>query len=269
MGRTDADGLPRRRLGIGAILGAAVLALFAATACSSQPHVPEPGPSIGQSTHALLPAAVTRTVLITSAGQPISLSNLGNRVLVISDMMSLCQETCPFDTANVVAAARAVERAGLGDRVAFLSISIDPTRDSVAQLAAYRALYTPAPPDWYLLTGNSAAISRLWRTFGVYIKRVPDDPPAPTNWRTGKPLTYDLDHSDELFFIDPDGRERFVLEGAAHITAGARVPSALVPFLNAKGRRILTHPDQQSWTLSQELDVISWLLDRRIAPNPP
>lgn len=251
-----------------AVLGAAVLAvMFAVTACSSPSSVSEPAPSIGQSADAVVPAAVSRAVLITSTGRPISLANFGDRVLVISDMMTLCQETCPFDTANVVAAARAVERAGLGDRVAFLSISIDPNRDTVAQLAAYRALYKPAPPNWYLVTGNSAAIKSMWRSFGVYVQRVPDKPPAPKNWRTGQPLSYDLDHSDELFFIDPDGRERFVLEGAAHVAPDAPMPPALMRFLDATGHRNLTHPDPQAWTLSQELDVISWLLDRRIVTD--
>ena len=58
---------------------------------------------------------------------------------MISDVMTLCQESCPLDTANVVAAARPVERAGLDSKVVFLSITIDPGRDTVAQLAAYRS----------------------------------------------------------------------------------------------------------------------------------
>lgn len=255
-----------RHPGIAALVSAAgVAVVFAVTACSSRSGIPRPGPAIGQSTNALLPAAVTRTVLINSAGQPMSLGNLGDRVLVVSDMMSLCTQTCPLDTANVVAAARAVERAGLGDRVAFLSITIDPGRDTVAQLAAYRALYKPAPPDWYLLTGSGGAIDALWRSFGVFIQRVRDKPPLPTNWRTGQPLTYDLDHSDELFFIDTNDRERFVLEGAPHVAPAAPMPPTLVRFLDATGHKNLTHPDPQAWTLPQELDVISWLLDRRIA----
>jgi hypothetical protein len=38
----------------------------------------------------------------------------------------------------------------------------------------------------------------------------------------------------------------------------------LAKFMDATGQANLTQPDAQAWTLPQELDVASWLLDRRI-----
>lgn len=198
--------------------GLAASALLAA--CDSGSHAPAPpGPSVGQQLDATVPAAVRDSVLVSASGQRVDLASFADKVVVVSDMMTLCQETCPLDTANVVAAARAVERAGLGDRVEFLSISIDPARDTPQRLAAYRRLFAPAPGDWLTLTGTPATLTTMWKDLGVWIQKVPDTPPAPRDWLTGKPLTYDLNHSDEVFFLDPHGHERFLLEGAPHLAS--------------------------------------------------
>ena len=67
--------------------------------------------------------------MVSSSGHWFNLGSLG-KIVVLSDMMTLCQESCPLDTANVVAAARSIEKAGLGDRIQFVSLTIDPGRDT-------------------------------------------------------------------------------------------------------------------------------------------
>jgi protein SCO1/2 len=234
-----------------------------ASACSGRPPA-APGPSVAQEVDATLPASVRDAVLVAANGQRVALSTITGKVVVISDMMTLCQETCPLDTANVVAAARDVQRAGLADEVAFLSITIDPDRDTVNRLAAYQNLYAPNPTDWFALTATQASLHNLWSTLGVYIQKVPDMPPAPRDWLTGKPLTYDLTHSDEVFFIGKNGYERFILDGAPHVAPGAPVPTQIRDFMDANGKTNLAHPDPLAWTLTDELNAISWLVGRRI-----
>ena len=241
---------------------ACVTLLVAGCSATSAPQAP--GPQVGQQTNVRLPASIGTATLETSQGRPLMLSSLAGKVVVISDMMTLCQESCPLDTANVVAAARAVERAGLGSKVVFLSITIDPGRDTVAQLAAYRKLYAKAPADWLVATGTPDTLTRFWKQFGVYIQRVPDKPPVPHNWRTGAPLSYDLTHSDEVFFLDQHSHERFLLEGTPHVAPGAPLPHKLRQFMDATGQHNITHPDRQAWTLPQELQVLSWLMARHI-----
>ena len=171
--------------------------------------------------------ALSRTILdagLVTRPAGVTLASLRGKIVVVSDMMTLCQGTCPLDTANVAAAARRVRAAGLGDRVVFLSITIDPARDSPARLAAYRRLYAPAPADWQTATGSAQTVNSLWKWLGVYRQQVPDKAPGPRDWLTGKRLTYDVTHSDEVFFIDAQGRERFLLEGAPHISPGITIP---------------------------------------------
>lgn len=234
--------------------------------CSSGPPPPPPA-AAGETFSAPLPAGIRDATFTTSDGHHVTLRSLTGKVVVISDMMTLCQESCPLDTANVVAAARAAERAGLGNRVEFLSITIDPDRDTTGQLAAYRNLYAPAPANWTLLTGSDATVAALWKALGVYVEKVPDTPPAPKSWLTGAPLTYDLTHSDEVFFLDRHGVDRFVLDGVPHLAPGAPLPGRLASFMDATGRANVSHPQPGAWTLKQELQAVSWLAGRKIAAS--
>lgn len=167
------------------------------------------------------------------------LADLIGKTVVIQDVMTLCQELCPIDTASFVRAASDYS-SGAADPadVVFLSITVDPERDTPAQLAAYRRQYVGAStnlPQWRLLTGAPRDIRALWRFLGVWVHRVPQDEKV-RNWRTGRPLAYDIQHSDEAFFIDPSGRERYLLDGMPSMGA-SRVPPTLQRFMSADGRR--------------------------------
>lgn len=215
--------------------------------------------AIGTSTDAVLPASVLDLPLVDATGRPHPLSSFAGKVLVISDTMTLCQETCPIDTASVVQTARAAAAAGPGDGVEFLSITIDPLRDQGAQLTAYDALFKPTPTNWMTLTGPPAAITTLWDRLGVYREKVAQDNPQPKNWRTGATLTYDIEHSDEVFFLDAHQHERFVIEGPPHLAGKKALPATLNTFMNADGQHSLAHPDPTDWTPPQAMKVIDWL----------
>ncbi|MGH3510240.1 MAG: SCO family protein, partial [Nocardioidaceae bacterium] len=241
-----------------------VLAL--AAACGSGPSAPAaPSQAVGTKLDGPLKPAISALPLRTSTGATTTLAAYAGKVVVISDSMTLCQESCPLDTTNIVEAARAVNRAGLADKVVFLTISVDPGRDTTARLAAYRKFYA-APgqlPNWVLLTGRAADIDALWKYFGVFWKKVGPDKGA-TDWMTGKPLTYDVTHSDDVFFVDEHQHERFLISGMAMVRKGT-IPSALQSFLNTEGRQNMEHPQAGSWTVDQLLQTVSWLTGRHVA----
>ena len=260
----------RRRPGPSALAIACVILLGAVVAgCSAPAHaktVATPSGSIGQPLDSPVPDSIRSLPLLASDGNRLDLASLAGKVVVVSDMMTLCQETCPIDTATLVAVARAVERAGLGGQVEFLSVTIDPGRDNTRHLAAYRHLYSPPPPDWLTVTGTRQSLGTLWHYLGVYIQQVPDASPAPHDWLTHRPLTYDLNHSDEAFFFDRRGHERFLLEGTPHIAPGTTIPKTLSQFMDAQGRQNLTNPDPEAWTEPQAVQVLSWLTGHPITP---
>lgn len=260
--------VPRRRR-----VCEATLALLAATcllvACGGAGAATSaPAPEVGTKLSTRVPSDILHLPLRDSTGKATSLAAFDGMVLVISDAMTLCQETCPLDTANIVETARAVQRAGLTHKVEFLSITVDPARDTTAQLAAYRHLFAPTPTNWKALTGSQADLARLWKYLGVYHEKVPSEKPFPTNWRTGEPLTYDIEHSDLVYFVDASSRERFLLDSPGHVPAHVHLPATMNSFLDAAGRRRLVHPDSSYWTVPQALHTLSWLTGHRIPYRP-
>lgn len=247
------------------LLSAALAGVLAASGCSSSAVAGTTAPAVSTSSlqaigtpmNSPMPASILDLPFTTSAGQATSLASLKGRTVVLQDVMTLCQETCPIDTAALVATARA-ESAHAANEV-FVSVTVDPARDTVPQIAAYRAVYAPPPSNWQVWTGSQATVDALWNYFGVWREKVPNDPgPAPRNWRTGAPLTYDVQHSDEVFFLDPDQRERFVLEGMPYATKG-QIPAAMVKFMDEEGRKNLSSPDPQAWTQAQAQKVLAWI----------
>lgn len=211
---------------------------------------------IGTPLNSSIPRSIRDLSFTASDGKRVSLAALSGRVVVLSDVMTLCQETCPIDTATVVQTARAEATQHSTTPPVFISLTVDPARDTPTQLKAYRHLFTDPPSNWQAWTGSPKNVNKLWDYFGVWRKRVADDPgPAPHNWRTGAPLTYDVQHSDELFFLDSSGRERFVLEGAPYAPSGT-VPKALRNFMSAEGRKNLKSPASTAWTEAQAKTVL-------------
>lgn len=244
----------------------ALVALLAAVVgcghASAQP--PAPSNSIGTRIDRALPSGILGLPLEDAAGRHTSLARYAGKVLVVDDAMTLCQETCPLDTANLVGTARRVDRAGLTDRVEFVSITVDPKRDTVPQLAAYRKLFAPPPANWTTLTGRPSVVNRLWDYLGVYRKRVGEDRPPAHNWRTGKTLHYDIQHSDDVFFLNGRGQLRFLIDAPGDVRPGTPLPQAMRKFLNDDGRHNLAHPSAGSWTVPQALQVVSWLTGREL-----
>ncbi|MGN6474028.1 MAG: SCO family protein [Mycobacteriales bacterium] len=245
---------------------AAVVALLGLAGCGSS-RVPAPSPALGQVVDVTVPSAIANLPLTKSDGTTTTLAAYRGRPVMIADFMTLCSDICPMISANTAAVARALAVDGYGDKVALLEISFDPQRDTLARLRAYRKLYGPALPDWTLLRASPVDTAKLWRFFGVAYRKVKEPKPADIDWWTHKPLTYDVEHSDDLVFLDAAGHERFVVDANPDVQ-GHLPPATLVRSLSAQGRQLLRHPDPvASWTVSQGLSVFGWLLNHRL-PTP-
>jgi protein SCO1/2 len=242
----------------------AALAIAAAVAgCGSTPGTPGPPSAyLGTVMNRTVPASIASLPLTTDSGQQTSLAAWHGQVVVLADFMTLCQETCPMTTGNLLQMDRAVTAAGLGHRVRFAELTVDPGRDTPSRLRAYRQL-TGAPANWLLLTARPSVIAQIWRYLGVWYQRVGEGSPPGTDWLTGRPLTYDVDHEDAVLYLDAAGRVRFVIQGGPNAT-GSPVPPALRRFLSTKGRADLSHPDVSTWTARDALAPIAWLARRPV-----
>jgi protein SCO1/2 len=211
-----------------------------------------------------VPANVANLPLTDNEGHATSLAALRGHIVVLADFMTLCQETCPLTTGNMLEMDRAVTQTGLGNQVRFVELTVDPGRDTPSRLAAYRTL-VGAPANWLLLTGSPDAVNSIWRYFGVWYQRVAEGKPPGVDWLSGRPLNYDIAHEDALIYLDPAGHERFILVGAPNAT-GSPIAPALRKFLSNEGRTNLAHPDASTWTAGEGLSPIAWLAGQAIHP---
>ena len=185
----------RGRSTTGTLLALVVLGTLLA-ACGSSADPPAPSASQGIVENRAIPTIP----LVSSSGAPISLRDYRGKDIVMAPFLTLCQDECPLVTGAFIALQRDVRAAGLGNKVVFMEITVDPGRDTPARLAAYSKEFGADWPSW---TGTPANLDALWNSLGVSVQIVPEAQPAKIDWYTGKPLTYDVDHTDGYFLIDP------------------------------------------------------------------
>jgi cytochrome oxidase Cu insertion factor (SCO1/SenC/PrrC family) len=232
-------------------------------ACGSSAPAAPPAPPASQGL--ILDRPTPQTVpLVNQQGQAVSLAGLRGKVVVLAPFLTLCQDECPLVTGAFISLQRDLRAAGLSRRVVFVEATVDPGRDTVDRLAAYEKEFGA---DWDLWTGTQADIAAFWKPFGVEYQIVPEEQPPKIDWYTGKPLTYDVDHTDGYILINPAGRERFV-DASAPNQKGA-LNAKLRSLLNDGGLHELQNPQAPDWTTADALASISWLLGTNVsAPSP-
>jgi cytochrome c biogenesis protein CcmG/thiol:disulfide interchange protein DsbE len=246
------------------IAAAAMAALFAAVSVlaairhsspSKNASVPAP---LAAGTALPRPRAVPTLHLTGSSGQPFSVRSWRGKWVILAPSMTLCHEVCPMTTGVLMEVENRLRQAGLARQVVVATATVDPWRDTPARLRAYRRL---TGVDFTQLTGTRGQIRRLWKFFGVSYYRVPQGKPPDVDWLTHKPETFDVQHTDALFLLDPAGQERIADDGMPQVTG--RLPSALAGLLNDQGRNNLAHPEF-AWSAGDVIDDLYYLMDRNI-----
>ncbi len=214
------------------------------------------------------PRPVPAIRLVDSRGRPFSTRQWRGKWVVLAPSMTLCHEVCPMTTAALDQIRAQVQKLGLGSHVTVAEATVDPWRDSPSRLRAYARL---SGASFQLLTGTQAEIKRLWKFFAVYYARVPQGKPPDVDWLTGKPETFDVDHTDAVFILDPAGQERIVDEGMPDV--GGRLPASLHKLLSDQGITNLAHP-QLGWTPREIVQDLYFLMNKNlpasaIAPVKP
>lgn len=120
------------------------LLLFFLFACKPAPELPK-----------LFP--VPETQLVDETGKQVNLSSMKGSVTVYDFIFTSCTGTCPIMTNNMRELTPKVPKDA---PVRFVSISVDPTRDTPAVLADY-AKRNRNDSRWTFLTGDRQAILDL------------------------------------------------------------------------------------------------------------
>jgi protein SCO1/2 len=87
----------------------------------------------------------------------------------VTFIFTSCPDACPLLTAQM---ARMQERLGedFGDRVYFVSVSVDPERDTPEVLARYADLFHADRAGWSFLTGTREEVAAVSSAYGVYAR---------------------------------------------------------------------------------------------------
>lgn len=169
-----------------AVLLGAIAAL--ATGAAHAAPKPEVLPTIGPAAPFTLTAQDERRL---------SLQDLRGKVVVLTFIYTTCTDTCPLLTAKM-ASLQPRLGADFGRRVFFVSVSVDPERDTPAVLKGYGAAHGAKFDGWAFVTGTSADIREVAKRYGIYFK---------------KTARGDVDHTFLTSVIDQRGMLRVQYQG--------------------------------------------------------
>lgn len=91
---------------------------------------------------------------------------IGDRIVVVSFVYTSCTTVCPL-VASVFSDLQTRLGERVGRDVVLVTITVDPLRDTPAQLKAYAGRFG-AGPGWRWLTGAPVAVNELLKGLGAY-----------------------------------------------------------------------------------------------------
>ena len=121
--------------------------------------------------------------------QPIALSSLKGKVVAVTFIYTLCGTTCPVLT-PMMSFVQDQLGPDFGKRIAFVSITVDPERDTPEVLKEYGQAFGANLAGWAFLTGDPDVIRDVRRRYGVFAAKMADG---------------GLDHTFLTSIIDPHG----------------------------------------------------------------
>ena len=127
--------------------------------------------------------------LTTQDGARLSLRDLRGKVVAVTFIYASCVDTCPLLTTKL-AGVQTRLGSDFGARVFFLSVTVDPERDTPTVLKGYARAHGTNPAGWAFLTGTPREIRDVARRYGVYARKNPSG---------------DVDHTFLTSLVDRDG----------------------------------------------------------------
>jgi cytochrome oxidase Cu insertion factor (SCO1/SenC/PrrC family) len=127
-------------------------------------------------------------------GKRVSEQDFRGKFMLVYFGFTYCPDVCP--TALQVMAAALDKLGPKGERITPVLISVDPERDTPAQLSLYVKSFHPRLVG---LTGSPQEVEAAAKAYRVYVKKVPD--PKST-------AGYTMDHSSIVYVMGPDGQYR-------------------------------------------------------------
>ena len=127
--------------------------------------------------------------LVDQAGRPLALEDLRGKVLLLDFVYTSCPGPCPILTGLHAQVQRALSARARG-RARFVSISLDPARDTPEAMRRYAEARRADLTGWSFLTGDVDAVGAVLDAYGVGRASGADD---------------EVEHLIVTYLIDGDG----------------------------------------------------------------
>jgi protein SCO1/2 len=128
-------------------------------------------------------------VLTSQDGAPVTLADFRGKVVAVTFILTMCTATCPVLTPMM---SFVQDQLGndFGTKIAFVSITVDPERDTAEVLKQYAQAFGANLAGWSFLTGSPQAIREVTHRYGVY---------------ASKTANGDVEHTFLTSIVDPRG----------------------------------------------------------------
>jgi cytochrome oxidase Cu insertion factor (SCO1/SenC/PrrC family) len=135
--------------------------------------------------------------LTDQAGHTFSLASFRGKAVVLEFMDPHCTDICPIVSQEFITAYRDLGRDS--SHVVFLAVNVNRYHLQVADVAAFSAEQRLTTiPSWHFLTGSYPSLRAVWEAYDIAV-----DAPNPNA---------DIIHSSTMYFIGPNGQERYVAD---------------------------------------------------------
>lgn len=139
------------------------------------------------------PIPVTDFTLTAVGDTPVTLSDFGDKIVLLYFGYTFCPDVCPTTMADLGRVQREIDDSGT--QVQVVMITVDPERDTPELLADY---VTHFHPTFVGLAGTPEDIALVAQDFGVFYER-----------HAGSDASgYLVDHTARVFVVEPDGTYR-------------------------------------------------------------
>lgn len=150
--------------------------------------------------------------LTDQMGAAVSLSDFRGKPVALSFIFTTCPDICPLIASQMRAAYDLLPDDRRDDAV-FLGVTVDPERDTPEALQAFAARFElDAVPGWYALSGSRPELEAVWRSYGIEAVEIADEVNSHT---TGAGGVARIRHTDAIYLIDTDGKQRALLRADA------------------------------------------------------
>jgi protein SCO1 len=132
-------------------------------------HLPGP-PQTSKTARVVTNSKAPDFTLVNQNGAPFHSDRARGRVTLVTFVFTTCPDVCPLLTAKFAQLQRMLVREQASDFF-LVSITTDPEVDKPEVLKSYAQRYGADLSTWAFLTGDEDKISKVWRSFGVSVKK--------------------------------------------------------------------------------------------------